>query len=138
MMRRPPISTRTYTLFPYTTTIRLGAGEYLRDGQAFRKFEELLGRGIAHDGAGDMGHLRHSHSAGHDRISRQFRIPASLMAGKVANTPVNKNRSSPRAQQQTQWERLRQRSLTNSCYPPKTEDIGTATSMDTDSRKVQL
>src|SRR3546814_11768240 len=113
MMRRPPISTRTYTLFPYTTTIRLGAGEYLRDGQAFRKFEELLGRGIEHDGGGAMGHLRHAHSAGHDRISRQFRIPASLMAGKVGNIPVNRNRRSPGAMQQNQWERFRQRSLTD-------------------------
>src|SRR3546814_18896940 len=56
-----------------------GAGEYLRDGQAVRKFEELLGRGIEYDGGGAMGHLRHAHSAGHDRISRQFRIPARLM-----------------------------------------------------------
>src|SRR3546814_5016173 len=113
MIRRPPISTRTDTLFPYPTLFRSdsdyamravsghvgkpapvpasGAGEYLRDGQAVRKFEELLGRGIEHDGGGAMGHLRHAHSAGHDRISRQFRIPASLMAGKVGNIPVNRN-----------------------------------------------
>src|SRR3546814_24846 len=129
MILRPPRSTRTDSLFPYTTLFRSkcarldsdytmravsghvgkpapvpasGAGEYLRDGQAVRKFEELLGRGIEHDGGGAMGHLRPAHSAGHDRISRQFRIPASLMAGKVGNIPVNRNRRSPGAMHQNQ------------------------------------
>src|SRR3546814_11467583 len=86
---------------------------YLRDGQAVRKFEELLGRGIEHDGGGAMGHLRHAHSAGHDRISRQFRIHASLMAGKVGNIPVNRKRRSHGAKQQNPWRRYRQRTITN-------------------------
>src|SRR3546814_3320209 len=37
-----------------------GAGEYLRDGQAVRKFEELLGRGIEHDGGGAMRSEEHT------------------------------------------------------------------------------
>src|SRR3546814_350383 len=41
MIRRPPVSTRTYTLFPYTTLFRS-----LRDNEGARKGRMRVGRGI--------------------------------------------------------------------------------------------
>src|SRR3546814_6412583 len=67
MIRRPPRSTRTDTLFPYTTLFRstVGRVEIFKDGQAFlevrdvRRFDDLtrrLGHQAAH--AGKLLHLR--------------------------------------------------------------------------------
>src|SRR3546814_13540991 len=49
-MRTPPISTRTYTLFPYTTLFRSVLDQPARDRDLRRQQQAALGRGAAQRG----------------------------------------------------------------------------------------
>src|SRR3546814_19098189 len=49
-MRTPPISTRTYTLFPYTTLFRSVLDQPARDRDLRRQQQAALGRGAARRG----------------------------------------------------------------------------------------
>src|SRR3546814_3279546 len=53
MIRRPPRSTRTDTLFPYTTLVRSPAGVPGEMGAAFKWFH-LAGTGLRRDGLGGI------------------------------------------------------------------------------------
>src|SRR3546814_20222251 len=77
MIRRPPRSTRTDTLFPYTTLFRSCRG---RDGAWLRwrddEHGDRRGRGPDHDGAGDA-------AGGRKR-------PPLLLRGTDAETPLRR------------------------------------------------
>src|SRR3546814_9392055 len=50
MIRRPPRSTRTDTLFPYTTLFRSNVGEHLAEGAAQLDVRQMLGHPHRHLG----------------------------------------------------------------------------------------
>src|SRR3546814_9358672 len=91
MIRRPPRSTRTDTLFPYTTLFRSAAGRFLGavvravpdDGAAFRSRRRAAG---AADAAGQARYR------GGARTGRPFRHPQHPDAGAVPGRPRDRAR----------------------------------------------
>src|SRR3546814_11585757 len=68
MIRRPPRSTRTDTLFPYTTLFRSGAGEQLEQFVALAPADRALQRGQILGEA--LEHVEHRLAIGEEQIGR--------------------------------------------------------------------
>src|SRR3546814_487072 len=100
MIRRPPRSTRTDTLFPYTTLFRFVGRQYRRHLAARRALDALPGRrplcGARRPGHGGAGLARHRRCAGPARVPAQVKTmtsrPMVLAAGALfalfATTPA--------------------------------------------------
>src|SRR3546814_7848070 len=100
MIRRPPRSTRTDTLFPYTTLFRFVGRQYRRHLAARRALDALPGRrpvcGARRPWHGGAGLARHRRCAGPARVPAQVKTmtsrPMVLAAGALfalfATTPA--------------------------------------------------
>src|SRR3546814_12607141 len=83
MIRRPPRSTRTDTLFPYTTLFRAGAGEQLEQFVALAPADRALQRGQILGEA--LEHLEHRLAIGEEHVAPHRRVRRGD-AGEVAET----------------------------------------------------
>src|SRR3546814_2695930 len=86
MIRRPPRSTRTDTLFPYTTLFRFVGRQYRRHLAARRALDALPGRrpvcGARRPRRGGAGLARHRRCAGPARVPAQVKaMTARTMSG---------------------------------------------------------
>src|SRR3546814_15224141 len=87
MIRRPPRSTRTDTLFPYTTLFRSDAGFVLR----LPEFD-----GDPEDGYREHAPALHTGSPGGARLHVLRRVPPHWGFSGAAGTPSGSGRSLPR------------------------------------------
>src|SRR3546814_14296339 len=101
MIRRPPRSTRTDTLFPYTTLFRSQLGHGGRKPQAAQPAHQPHGDRHADQGAQDEGdalpmggglaHLEHELRADHPAEDKTARIAAQCREGRRRAQPVKQH-----------------------------------------------
>src|SRR3546814_5740598 len=84
MIRRPPRSTRTDTLFPYTTLFRSDA-----EGDRFDGVERFIGTGFADALVGDGGDQILVGGAGGDRIDGAGGFDTAVYSGSAAGVKIN-------------------------------------------------
>src|SRR3546814_16739911 len=81
MIRRPPISTRTDTLFPYTTLFRSQDAKYVARASGSRAFWELLAQALADCNVSAVAVSLNSHCVLDDELPARLEQACTLAAG---------------------------------------------------------